>query len=64
MMDIAKDVVIMTKCHTYQQTVSVIAMIKNNCVKCGHFEDTHLCECDCHGVYYGDSRDDDRIEKN
>ena len=36
----------------------------NNCAKCGHFEDTHLCECDCHGVYYGDSRDDGRVEKN
>ena len=30
MMDIAKDVVIIPKCHTYRQTVSVIAMKKGN----------------------------------
>ena len=41
------------------------------CIKCGHYPEVSFirvveCECDCHGdksMFYGDSRDDNRIEK-
>ena len=45
--------------------------ISSYCIKCGHYPEVSFireveCECDCHGyksMFYGDSRDDNRIEK-
>ena len=41
------------------------------CIKCGHYPEVSFIrdverECDCHGdksMFYGDSRDDNRIDK-
>ena len=51
-----------------QNTVITTMSADGYCLRCGHYDEIPYsktkCGCDCHEVYYGDSRDDIKIEKN